>query len=106
MIKQFKAKVRVKNNGSPHYHRARPVLFALKEEIGRELDHLEKKGILKRYNIQCQGCPYCSHAEEGRFGFFKVMVNSVLEIDKPKLDYFFAALEGGSLNWTSISSLH
>ena len=23
------------------------------------------------------------------------MVNSVLEIDKPKLDYFFAALEGG-----------
>ena len=70
VIKQFKAKVSVKNNGSPHYHRARPVLFALKEEVGRELDHLEKKGVLKRYNIQCQGCPYCSHAEERRFGFF------------------------------------
>ena len=42
-IKGFKAKLRVKVNAVP---RIRPIPFALKDAVGKELDRLETLGIL------------------------------------------------------------
>ena len=43
-MKHFQAKLRVHPRTTPVFHRLRPVLFAVKDTIERELQHLEKSG--------------------------------------------------------------
>ena len=43
----FEARLQVKEGARPKFCKARPVPFALKEAIDRELDRLEAEGILE-----------------------------------------------------------
>ncbi|KAL5496662.1 hypothetical protein EMCRGX_G012995 [Ephydatia muelleri] len=101
-IKSFKAKLRVKANAVPRFHRARPIPFSLKEAVGKELDRLETIGVLQKVTHSAWAAPIVVvPKKDGRLricGDFKVTVNTVLDIDKyplPKPDDLFAALEGG-----------
>ena len=46
-MKSFKARLSVHEEAKPRFHRPRKVPFALKEAIERELDRLEKTGIIE-----------------------------------------------------------
>ena len=47
-MNSIRAELRVKDNATPRFHRPRPVPFALKEAIERELHRLEEAGIVKK----------------------------------------------------------
>ena len=56
-IKAFKARLRVNVNAVPHFYRARPIPFALKDAVGKELDRLETLGILKKVTHSTWAAP-------------------------------------------------
>ena len=43
----FKAKLNVKENPVPKFMKARPVPYALKESVSKEIERLEEEGILQ-----------------------------------------------------------
>ena len=53
-MKYHKAKLQLKESARPKYYRARPVPFAIKEEVARELDQLEAEGGWSQVNGQHQ----------------------------------------------------
>ena len=46
--KGIKAKLQIKANSSPKFHRPRPIALALKEKVEADLDRQEKLGILEK----------------------------------------------------------
>ncbi len=99
---QFKASLRLNSNAVPRFHRPRPVPFALKEAVGRELDRMEELGVLERVSHSQWAAPIVPvPKKDGQIricGDFKVTVNSVLQIDQhplPKPEDLFATLVGG-----------
>ncbi|KAL0154044.1 hypothetical protein M9458_050650 [Cirrhinus mrigala] len=47
-IKDFKATIRVRPDATPIFQKARPVPYALREAVEKELDRLEKAGIVSK----------------------------------------------------------
>ena len=47
-IKTFEAKLQLKDEAKPNFHKAPPVPLALKQAIGEELDRLETEGIIEK----------------------------------------------------------
>lgn len=47
-MKNVKAKLTVRHEARPKFFKPRPVPFALKEAVGKELDRLEEKGIIEK----------------------------------------------------------
>ena len=98
----FKATLSLKSGAEPRFHRPRPVPFALKEAVGRELDRLEELGVLERVSYSRWAAPIVPvPKKDGQIrlcGDFKVTVNPMLEVDQyplPKPDDLFATLAGG-----------
>ena len=46
-LKNFKAKINVKMDAKPKFCRARPVPFSMKDAVEKEIDRLEREGILQ-----------------------------------------------------------
>ena len=98
----FKASLRTNSNAVPRFHRPRPVPFALREAVGRELDRLEAAGVLHKVRHSRWAAPIVAvPKKDGQIrlcGDFKVTINPVLQIDQyplPKPDDLFATLAGG-----------
>ena len=95
------AKLHVKPNSVPRFHKARPVLFAIKEALGHELDHLEAEGILEKVKHSEWAAPVVAVPKKNdqfRVCGFKVTVNLVLAIEKyplPKLKDLMTNLAEG-----------
>ena len=49
-LKVMKAQLQVQSQVAPKFYKPRPVLFALKEALEKELSHLEQSGILQKVN--------------------------------------------------------
>ena len=85
LMNQFEAKLMVKPGASPRFCRARPVPFALKEPIERELDRLEDSGVLEKVSHSDWAAPIVAVPKsDGTIrlcGDYKVTVNQDLEID-------------------------
>ena len=101
-MKTIKAKLRLKENATPKFHRPRTVPFALKEAVGQELNRLEEKGILKRVNHSDWAAPIVPvPKKDGKVrvcGDYKVTVNQCLDVDQyplPRPDDLFATLANG-----------
>ena len=56
-MKNIKAKLKLKENATPKFHRPRTVPFALKEAVEQELNRLEEKGILQKVNYSDWAAP-------------------------------------------------
>ena len=102
VINTFEAQLQVKEGAKPRFCKARPVSFALKEAIDRELDRLEAEGILERVTYSEWAAPVVPVPKtEGQIrlcGDYKVTINPVMEVDQyplPKPDNIFATLATG-----------
>ena len=101
-MRHFKASLQIKNNTKPIFCKHRPVPFALKESIGKELDCLEKESVLKKVNNSEWAAPIVQVPKSGGRislrGRHKATVNQSFEVDQyplPKPDDLFASLARG-----------
>ena len=85
-MKTIKAKLRLKENATPIFHRPRRVPFALKEAVGQELNRLEKKEILKRVDhSDWVALIVPVPKKDGKVrvcGDYQVTVNQCLDVDQ------------------------
>ena len=100
-MKTFEATLQLKTGAKPKFCKARPVPFALKATIDRELDRLESEGILEKVSYSEWAAPIVPVPKpEGNIrlcGDYKVTINPQLEVDQyplPKPDNIFATLSG------------
>ena len=97
-----KAKLHVRPDATPRFFKSRPVPFAIKEAIGKELDKLEEQGILQKVDSSDWAAPIVPvPKKDGRFricGDYKVTINQSLLVDQyplPKPEDLFATLANG-----------
>ena len=102
IITPFKAKLQMKPDSQPKFHKPRPVPFAIRDAIGEELDRLEAEGITERVNHSEWAAPIVAvPKKDGKFricGDYKVTVNPALQVDQyplSKPEDLFATLAGG-----------
>ena len=97
-MKHFQAKLRVRPVTTLVFHRPRPVPFAVKDAIERELQRLEKAGIVEKVMHSEWAAPVVVVPKgDGKIrlcGDYKVTVNKSLEVDQhplPRPDELLAA---------------
>ena len=100
--KGVKAKLYVKENSVPQFHRPRPVPLALRPKIEAELQRQVELGILEKVDISEWAAPIVPvmkpSGEIRLCGDYKVSINPHLEINQyplPHPELLFAALNGG-----------
>ena len=89
LMNTFEASLHLKPEYRPKFHKARPVPFALKQAIDRELDRLEGEGIIDKVSHSHWAAPVVPVPKgDGQIrlcGDYKVTINPVLEVDQYKL---------------------
>ena len=101
-VKGMKASLTLKENAQPKFCRARPVPYALKERVEKELDRLESEGIIQKVDHSDWATPIVAVPKGDNSvricGDYKVTVNPQLKIDQyplPRIQDIFASLAGG-----------
>lgn len=101
-VEGIKARLTLKDGVQPKFFKARPVAYSMKPKIEKELDNLEKQGILSKVDTSEWGTPIVpvvkANGDVRICGDFKVTVNQGLTIDKyplPRIEDIFASLAGG-----------
>jgi len=99
---QFQAKLVVKPEAKPRFHRPRSVPYAMKDAIERELDRLEAEGVVERVSHSDWAAPIVavpkSDGTVRLCGDYKVTVNPVLDINQyplPCPEDLMTSLTGG-----------
>ena len=62
-FKATKAKIVVEGSVSPKYCKARPVPYAIKDKIKKELKRLEKDRTIEQVTFSEWAAPYCADSE-------------------------------------------
>ena len=101
-LKLMKAQLQVQSQAIPKFCKPRPVPFALREALEKELSRLEQLGILQKVSHSDWAAPIVVVLkEDGCLRVcrdYKVTINPVLAADKyalPKPDDLMAQLAGG-----------
>ena len=101
-ISGFTATLNLRPDSKPVFCKPRPVPFALKEALGKELDRLETAGILEKVSHSNWATPVVVVPKaDGSLrlcGDYKQTVNPQLDVDKyplPNPTELFASLAGG-----------
>ncbi|XP_063825507.1 uncharacterized protein K02A2.6-like [Ostrinia nubilalis] len=101
-IKGEPVSIQLKEGAKPTFLRARPVPFALRDKVGRELDRLERQGILLKVDYSEFATPIVAvpkpNGEVRICGDFKVSLNSQIIVDEhplPTTEELFSGLAGG-----------
>ena len=102
-LKGFEAKIYVDPEAKPRFCKARPLPYAIRQMVEKELERLEKEGIIELVQYADWAAPVVPvRKSDGKSlrlcGDFRVTVNQVLKLDKypiPKIDDLFAKLAGG-----------
>lgn len=101
-LKNVEAKLKLKNDAQPRFCRPRPVPYALKDAIGRELDRLEESGVLHKVEHSEWATPIVpvpkKNGEIRICGDYKATLNPALQVDQyplPKPSDLMACLTGG-----------
>ena len=97
----YRAKLRLRP-ATPKFCKPRPIPFAIKEIVGKELDRLTRAGILEKVSHSDWASPIVTvPKKDGSYricGDYKVTVNPLLETDQyplPNPKHLFATLCGG-----------
>ena len=103
-VHPYKATLHVDSNATPRFFKPRPVPFAIKDAIGKELDRLKNEGIIQKTSHSEWAAPIVAvPKKDGKFricGDYKVTINQVLSVDQyplPKPEDLFATLAGGKV---------
>ena len=101
-ITPHKATLHLKDGTAPRFCKSRPVPFAMRERVGKELDHLEQLGVIEKVPFSEWAAPIVVvPKKDGRIcicGDYKVTINPSLDVDQhplPKPEDIFASLSGG-----------
>ena len=101
-VKGMKASLTLKENAQPKFCKARPVPYALKERVEKELDRLESEGIIQKVDHSDWATPIVAVPKGDNSvricGDYKVTVNPQLKVDQyplPRIQEIFASLAGG-----------
>ncbi|UYV66064.1 K02A2.6-like [Cordylochernes scorpioides] len=102
VFKGVRARLLVDPEVKPRFFKSRPIPYALKEKISRELDILVKAGILKPVRHAEWAAPIVPVLKSDQTiricGDFKITANQALKVDQyplHKAEDIFAALAGG-----------
>lgn len=102
-LKGIQAKLNVKPEAQPKFHKARPVPYSKREYVNDALSTLEAEGVIERVDHSEWACPIVTpwkRSNQVRIcGDFKVSVNPYLDIDQyplPRIEDIFASLSGGT----------
>ena len=97
-----KAKLYMKEDAIPKFHRPRPLPLALKAKVEKELERQVKLGILQKVDVSEWGTPIVPVVKPSGAlrlcGDYKTTVNSQLQVNQyplPRPEELFAALNGG-----------
>ena len=86
MVNFHRAKLLLRSSSSPKFCKPRPIPFAIKELVGKELDRLEEAGILEKVSHSEWASPIMTvPKKDGSYkicGDYKVTVNPTLETDQ------------------------
>ena len=92
----------LKEGAQPVFLKARPIPYSLREKVERELDRLQKDGVISRVDWSDWATPIVVVPKPNGTirlcGDFKMTINPVLKVDEyplPKMDDIFAALGKG-----------
>ena len=103
-LRGYHAKIHVEQEAVPKFMKARPVAYAMKEKIEKELDRLTSLSILEPIQFSEWASPIVPVLKSDRSvricGDFKVTLNSVSKLDRhpiPRIEDLFATLGGGKL---------
>ena len=104
-LKDFKAKIYVNKDIKPIFCKARPVQYAIRQQVEAALDKLTNQHILEPVSFSEWATPIVPVLKADRTsiricGDFKLTVNRVAKLDRypiPKIDDLFAKLSGGIL---------
>ena len=102
LVKNTTAKIHVDAQAKPHFCKARPVPYALRDKVNAELDRLTNAGIIQPVEFANWAAPIVPVVKtDGSIrvcGDYKVTVNQASKLDKyplPRIDDLFSSLEGG-----------
>ncbi|XP_013396381.1 uncharacterized protein K02A2.6-like [Lingula anatina] len=103
-IREFKVHIRVKEDASPVFCKARPVPYALKPAIEAELNRLEQSGIIEKVDHSEWAAPIVvvpkSDGSVRICGDYKVTVNQAVSQEQyplPTAKDLFSTLAGGTV---------
>ena len=101
-VTPYKANLQVRPEAAPRFYKPRPVPFAIRASIGKELDLLAKQGIIEKVSHSDWAAPIVPvPKKDGRFricGDYKITVNQALAVEQyplPRPDDLLATLAGG-----------
>ncbi|KAI0232573.1 hypothetical protein LSAT2_017097, partial [Lamellibrachia satsuma] len=101
-LKGMKVKIQVKDDATPRFHKPRPVPYALKEKVKKELIRLQETGIIEQVQFSEWAAPIvpvCKSNGQIRIcGDYKVTINQAVVEDKypiPRVNDLYAGLNGG-----------
>ena len=101
-VKGYKARIYLKENSTPIFKKARPVPFALKSAVDKEIDRLEADGVLVKVNHSDWASPIMvvpkSDGGNRICADFKVSINQCIDVDRyplPTTEELSACLTGG-----------
>ena len=102
-VRSVKAKLTVDESAHPKFCKPRPVPLAMKSAVERELERLERDGVLEKVDFSEWAAPIVAvPKKDGRVricGDYKVTVNPVLDVEQyplPRSEDLFATLAGGT----------
>ncbi len=105
LMRDFKADIKLKPGSSPRFFKARPVPYALRDKVERELNRLVEEGILKKIDKSDWAAPIVVVPKADKTniricGDYKVTVNQCLEENiypLPTAEDLFSKLAGAKV---------
>ncbi|XP_039602322.1 uncharacterized protein K02A2.6-like [Polypterus senegalus] len=101
-LQHIRAKIVLKSGATPRFHKTRPVPYAIRPLVEKELDRLEANCILSKVDWSPWATPVVPIINRNGTvrlcGDFKVSINPVLQVEQyplPRIEDIFASLSGG-----------
>lgn len=101
-IEGVQARIRLQPNAEPIFVKARKLPFALREAVEKELDDLERNGIVQKVDSARWATPIVPVKKQGNkvrlCGDYKITVNPRIVIEEyplPTIEELFASMAGG-----------
>ena len=111
-MRDFKVNIKLKQNAKPHFLKARPVPYAIKNRIERELDRLVSSGVYQACNYSTWATPIVPVVKEDETiricGDYKQTINKEAICDNypvPKTEDLLIKLNGGE-KFTKLDLAH